>query len=116
MEEIVAVHIDDDKREEVLCQSRMILDILNKYNFCHGDFRAPNILVRADDRVIVIDFQWSGVKGVVYPAFMNHAEIEWPKGAEDGKAIMSEHNRHWLHLLESNYDQITYMTSETPFF
>lgn len=39
---------------------------------------------------------------------MNHAEIEWPKGAEDGKEITSEHDRHWLHMLESNYDQITY--------
>ena len=87
MEEIVAVHIDDDKREEVLCQSRMILDILNKYNFCHGDFRAPNILVRADDRVIVIDFQWSGVKGVVYPAFMTMQKLNGQRGLRMGKRL-----------------------------
>ncbi len=72
--------------------------------YCHGDFRPPNILVDNDGRVFVIDFQWAGMQGTAqYPHFMNHAEIEWPKGAEDGRKIEAEHDKHWLHCLESTY-------------
>ncbi|KAH3757502.1 hypothetical protein Pelo_10727 [Pelomyxa schiedti] len=43
------------------------------------------------------DFDWAGPAGTaLYPEFMNHCGIEWPKGAEDRMPITKEHDHHWL--------------------
>ena len=33
-----------------------------------------------------------------YPMFLNHGEIQWPNGAEEGQPIQFEHDEHWMVL------------------
>jgi len=36
-------------------------DMLHKRGICHGDIRAPNVLVKDDNSVVIIDFERSCV-------------------------------------------------------
>ena len=49
-------------KESDLPQLRQLVDRLHGSNFVHGDLRLGNILISAD-RVCLIDFDWSGVRG-----------------------------------------------------
>lgn len=106
MEKITGKCVDDylennsEKRGSVLKQCHAILSKLHLAGFCHGDFRSPNILVRGNGQVCVIDYEWSGKIGVAsYPFFMNHVDIKWPEGAAYGQLIKAEHDLHWLNML-----------------
>jgi hypothetical protein len=69
--------------------------------YVHGDLRECNVLVCGGGlRLCVIDFDWSGKEGVQrYPTFMNHADINWAEGAEDGQPLRKQHDLHFLNLL-----------------
>ena len=73
---------------------------LHAAGFVHGDLRGCNILVAAS-AVYLIDFEWAGLVGTVtYPYFMNHADIQWPDGAGDGRLVTESHDLWWLsHLI-----------------
>ncbi|CAG8677502.1 6638_t:CDS:1, partial [Ambispora gerdemannii] len=67
--------------------------------------REGNILVsRLEDNdfdVKLIDFEWSGKAGsACYSHFMNHKNIQWPDGAEDGKLVTKNHD---LFMLEQTF-------------
>lgn len=48
-------------------------------------------------RVAVIDFDWAGIAGIDrYPCFMNHQDVAWPEGAEDGLPLAVEHDQYWI--------------------
>jgi len=69
---------------------------LHAAGFVHGDLRGCNILVAAS-AVYLIDFEWAGPVGTAtYPYFMNHADIQWPDGAGDGKLVTESHDLWWL--------------------
>lgn len=86
-----------DKKSEVLQECSKILEIMRSADFCHGDFRSPNILVRDTGKVCLIDYEWSGKVGeATYPFFMNHVSITWPEGAIDGGLVQKEHDTYWL--------------------
>ena len=69
---------------------------LHAAGFVHGDLRGCNILVAAS-AVYLIDFEWAGLVGTVtYPYFMNHADIQWPDGAGDGRLVTESHDLWWL--------------------
>ena len=75
-------------KQAVVEQCKKALRALHNKGFCHGDFRANNILVRDAEgiQIWVIDFDWSGKNGTaVYPLFMNHIDIKWYPNASDGK-------------------------------
>ena len=36
-------------------------DMLHKRGICHGDIRAPNVLVKDDNSVVIVDFERSCV-------------------------------------------------------
>ena len=48
------------------------------------------------DKVAIIDFDWSGPPTQRYPFFMNHSDINWPEGAEDGKPLAFKHDVDWM--------------------
>ena len=88
-----------DKLHIVKQQWRAILDTLRSKGFVHGDLRHQNILVEPSRKVKVIDFDWAGnVSEAKYPMFMNHGEIQWPNGAEEGQPIQFEHDEHWINV------------------
>lgn len=74
---------------------------LHAAGFVHGDLRVCNILVAvASGAVYLIDFEWAGLVGTAtYPYFMNHADIQWPDGAGDGRLITESHDLWWLSKL-----------------
>ena len=70
---------------------------LHSLNYVHGDLRSNNIIIGEqitnELQFWIIDFDWAGiVYHTHYPLFMNHKDINWPVGAEDGKIITFEHD------------------------
>lgn len=78
---------------------------LHDNNIVFGDLRPNNILVytkNGEKHASLIDFDWSGVAGTdQYPYFMNHENITWPAGVEDGKVLDKEHDNEWLERLKN---------------
>lgn len=66
---------------------------LHKMGLVFGDLRGPNIMFqRNTNRVLLIDFDWSGQAGVVhYPRHLSK-QVKWPEGVDDGKEITMEHD------------------------
>jgi hypothetical protein len=86
------------RQEEAALQQRLrsVVQHLHAGGFVHGDLRANNVLVEGG-RVCLLDFDWSGPAGQqLYPAFMNHTQIDWPEAASDGKPLEFEHDNVWL--------------------
>jgi hypothetical protein len=84
------------RQEEAALQQRLrsVVHHLHAGGFVHGDLRVNNVL---------LDFDWSGPAGQqLYPAFMNHTQIDWPEGASDGKPLEFEHDNVWLGRLIGN--------------
>ena len=72
---------------------------LHVAGFVHGDLRGCNVLVAASG-VYVVDYEWAGPEGTAtYPYFMNHADIQWPDGAGDGRLVTESHDLWWLSKL-----------------
>ncbi len=90
-----------DSYQEVLAHCANALEVLHCQELCHCDFRIPNILVQADRKIYVLDYEWAGTSGqATYPLMMNHVDIEWPDGAVAGGCIEKEHDCHWLQKLK----------------
>ncbi|KAG1848834.1 hypothetical protein C8R48DRAFT_641478 [Suillus tomentosus] len=77
-------------------------EVKDVMKYCHGkgfvfgDLRKPNIMIRKDGKVQLIDFDWAGRKGEVkYPVSISPA-INWPKGAQGLGPILEEHDRDML--------------------
>ena len=86
-------------REQVLKIRNRLADA----GFVHGDLREANILWDCiNNRVVLIDFDWSGKEGeVLYPPFMN-SYIHWPEGAETNKPLRRQHDAAWIESLLLN--------------
>ncbi|KAF0386851.1 Protein kinase-like domain containing protein [Gigaspora margarita] len=90
-----------NERNHLREKIKEIVGYLHDAGHVHGDLREGNILVcrltNNDFDVKLIDFEWSGEVGsACYSHFMNHADIEWPDGAEDGKLVTKNHDTNLL--------------------
>jgi hypothetical protein len=85
-------------------QFMTILERLRGENFVHGDLRHDNVFWHQDrNRVILIDFDWSGKHGIQrYPSEMN-PEVQWPKGASTGEVLSFDHDAFWIHQLVDSF-------------
>ena len=102
VDEYLESHIHEQK--DIIEKCTSALDVLHRRRFCHGDFRAPNILVKPTSEAFVIDFEWAGIENDVrYPMFMNHGDIVWPAGAADGMPIKCQHDKFWLEQLRKQF-------------
>ncbi|KAL8010561.1 putative aminoglycoside phosphotransferase, protein kinase-like domain superfamily [Plasmopara halstedii] len=74
-----------------------IENTLKDGSFVHGDLREQNVMWdTSKNRVVLIDFDWSGRDGVdTYPPFMN-GEIAWPAGAACGELLRVAHDAYWI--------------------
>lgn len=65
-------------REEFEWLQRMLSQTPKTYVFCHHDFRSSNIMVSADDKVMLCDFEYSGygVRGLDLANLI----LEWGHG------------------------------------
>ncbi|KAI0050119.1 hypothetical protein FA95DRAFT_1676989 [Auriscalpium vulgare] len=80
-------------------QVKTALDVLHKNRYVYGDLRGPNILKTADNRAMLIDFDWAGKEGEArYSALMN-PDIEWAKGASPSGLILKQHDWDMLALM-----------------
>jgi len=51
---------------------------------------------QVQNRVILIDFDWSGINGIKhYPCGMN-PEVQWPDCATTGKTLLFDHDSFWI--------------------
>jgi hypothetical protein len=75
---------------------RTFLEEMHEAGWVHGDLRSINIMVKKsglDGSFHFIDFDWSGRnQEVVYPSFLNTAEVDRPVGAYDGEPILALHD------------------------
>lgn len=67
---------------------------LHSANLIHGNLCDTNIMVKRTNNgnlFLLVDFNWSGVRGVVrYPMNINTPGIWWPEGACDGELITAK--------------------------
>lgn len=71
-------------------QVKAMLSLLHKHGFVFGDLRGPNLIVRKDGKVVLIDCDWIGKDGETrYPIAMSQS-IKWPEGVKDGLAVMKK--------------------------
>jgi hypothetical protein len=71
---------------------------LHKENKVHGDIRETNVMVKdGGDGFMLVDYDWAGEQGEAkYPRHVNKAPaLNRPDDVEDGKLILSEHDR-WM--------------------
>ena len=92
-------------QDQVFQDIQQAISLLHHNNLVFADLRPNNILVYEKDqlkRAMLVDFDWAGVAGRdCYPLFMNHENIDWPAGAEDGKVLQKKHDEVWLERLEN---------------
>ena len=91
---------------EVLGQVEDCVTMLHQNGYVHGDLRENNILVVSSEgsgtpsKAVLVDFDWAGRSGEDrYPLFMNHSEVTWPDGAEDGSVLEEAHDWFWFEKL-----------------
>lgn len=74
------------------------LEVLHETGFVFGDLRKNNILLLANNRTMLIDFDWSGKAGKArYPMSLNVSEdIDWAPGTERGGFIEAAHDKYLL--------------------
>ena len=91
-----------DKQKELL---REAVNQLRKQGYVHGDLREPNVILEAEDKLKIIDFDWSGVGGNVrYPPDINQT-IDWPTGVKPGARIEMAHDNDWVESLCNPKDE-----------
>jgi hypothetical protein len=99
MEKLVLRDLRNDelKNPEIQQQIRYMASRLKEKSFVHGDMRLSNILFdTCSKRVVLVDYDWSGIDGKdTYPPLMNPS-IRWPKGASTGQPLRHEHDLYWL--------------------
>jgi len=104
-EEYIDLHSFVNNNQEVRSSSaysdlkgkiQQFLEEMHQAGWVHGDLRSTNVMVKKsglDGSFHFIDFDWSGKnQEVVYPSFLNTAEVDRPEGADDGEYILSLHD------------------------
>lgn len=74
---------------KVLAQVQTAKNILHPEGRVHGDLRPPNVLLesRGKQRVMSIDFEWSGRDGKVRFPYTLNTRILWLRGVHGGGCI-----------------------------
>lgn len=77
----------------------MCVKELHENNMVHGDIREPNVLMKGDEDVYLIDFEFSGEVGqATYSKHLNPS-INWHSGVLSGGTVEKDHDTHMLQKL-----------------
>ena len=74
------------------------LDLMDRNNYVHGDFRKQNILV-VNNRACIVDFDWAGIEVNYPPELQISREHNWDPGVKCGGEIKKEHDRYQVFCL-----------------
>ncbi|KAF9487561.1 hypothetical protein BDN71DRAFT_618085 [Pleurotus eryngii] len=86
--------------EDIVEPLRTALANLHAQSYVFGDLRSANVLVDTKRRPYLIDFDWSGIDGMVYyPCNLNMEGIKWANGVEGGTPIRRQHDEEMLQIL-----------------
>ena len=87
--------LSDAQREQL----KRALGRLHENGLVFGDLREPNVMIKGD-RVLLVDFDWSGKEGETrYPLNLN-TKIVWAQGVEPGAVILKKHDEEMLEKLK----------------
>jgi serine/threonine protein kinase len=93
--------LDDETRGHICDELKKALEILHKENIVFGDLRSPNVILRGENKPLLIDFDWAAIEMFGrYPDTMN-GDIEWHPEAYAGCPMKKEHDRHMLEMLRA---------------
>ena len=68
------------------------LTLLHEKQLVFGDLRPPNVMITKEKKVMLIDFDWAGIAGLVqYPHQLSSA-VKWPEGVQALGPIRQEHD------------------------
>ncbi|KAG8881817.1 hypothetical protein FRB99_004699 [Tulasnella sp. 403] len=68
------------------------IKLLHEHDFVFGDLRAPNIVLRAEDSPVLVDFDWCSKAGQgTYPVNLNE-EINGHEGVREFAVMEKEHD------------------------
>ena len=92
-----------DWPEDARSQIKNALKNLHDNQFVFGDLRGPNVMFQQNsNKVLLIDFDWSGKVGeVYYPQRLSNG-VGWPDGVEDLAGIEVKHDLAMLEKLFTN--------------
>ncbi|KAJ7493324.1 hypothetical protein B0H11DRAFT_2005908 [Mycena galericulata] len=84
----------------VLADVTKAVELLHAQGIVFGDLRAPNVMVRADERGVLVDFDWPAEAGVGrYPSTLFKESGEWAPGVERYGIMQLEHDLFMLEQL-----------------
>jgi hypothetical protein len=79
----------------VFKQVQEAVETLHARNIVFADLRPPNIMVRQDETVLLVDFDWCGIHGEgTYPITLNddRESIDWHPNVKRPGIMMNEHD------------------------
>lgn len=85
---------EDKKNQKVQSQLQNAVKLLHDSGYVHGDLRCQNIIVRDDDSICIVDFDWAGLFGSArYPVELCKVMPgQWHDGVECGGIIHPKHD------------------------
>ena len=77
------------ERQEIAKHLIKIVSLMKKNEFVHGDLRYPNIIVGANFKPMIIDFDWAGAhQTACYPFNLDYTQFPWlPRKRSGGLQI-----------------------------
>ena len=85
--------LTEEVKHKIYEQLRQIQVSLKNNNFVHGDLHSNNIIVTANNKLCVVDFNWAGKHlEVCYPWFLNCRSTKWHNDVKPGINILPEHD------------------------
>ena len=107
---VVMEHVDDVKpwdndATDAHCEALdRALAVMKKNGFMHGDLRAPNVLIRGDSEVFIIDFEFSGDEDVVRLPY-NIAATEFAQIGAKGLGVITHEMDEAMALLLKKFKE-----------
>ena len=102
MDFVTGEHVVETHTNELLSNKlRAAVKVLHDEDYVHGDLREPNILIKGDGGIKIIDFNWAGKVGeAYYPPHINlDKAVGWHPDVTSGGLIDKAHDLAMLRRL-----------------
>ncbi|THV06215.1 hypothetical protein K435DRAFT_744024 [Dendrothele bispora CBS 962.96] len=112
MDWVTGEHVPKVKDVGMIQSLREAVELLQKHGLVFGDLRAPNVLVKPEKTIMLVDFDWCGPAGAArYPSDLNMNSGSgsspdtsglWHPDAKRRGPITMEHDACMFHMLTGN--------------